>query len=227
MRGPTPKTDTVPPSVNKYLLPGERQVISVHEHPAVLIKPILLVLVAFPIAAWLTIAFAHGNAVALWVIWGLWGLLLARLAVKILDWSLNYFVITSKRLLLLEGVIIRKANMLPLDKVVDLRYERTSLARLLGYGEFFVETPGPDIPLNHVNYLPYPDQLYLEVCGLMFKEESQEGKDDSRRLEAELARLSGAMEGELARLSGTMQGELGNLSEVLQRLLRWLDQRDR
>ena len=32
-----PTTDTVPVSVNRYLLPHERQVITVHQHPAVLI----------------------------------------------------------------------------------------------------------------------------------------------------------------------------------------------
>ena len=40
-----PNTDTVPASVNRYLLPHERQVITVHQHPAILIKPIFWVLI--------------------------------------------------------------------------------------------------------------------------------------------------------------------------------------
>ena len=39
-----PNTDTVPASVNKYLLPHESRVITVHQHPAMLIKPIFFVL---------------------------------------------------------------------------------------------------------------------------------------------------------------------------------------
>ena len=49
-----PNTDTVPASVNRYLLPHERQVISVHEHPAVLIAPIALVLLGLAIAGLLS-----------------------------------------------------------------------------------------------------------------------------------------------------------------------------
>jgi hypothetical protein len=45
-----PNTDTVPAAVNRYLLPHERQVISVHQHPAVLILPIFEVLVVLAIA---------------------------------------------------------------------------------------------------------------------------------------------------------------------------------
>jgi len=40
-----PNTDAVPASVNRYLLPHERQVITVHQHTAILIKPIFWVLI--------------------------------------------------------------------------------------------------------------------------------------------------------------------------------------
>ena len=89
-----PNTDTVPASVNKYLLPHERQVISVHEHPAVLIGPIALVLLGLAIAGVLSLA-AHGNTTAILVIWVLWVVLLGWLGVKIWDWAVNYFVVTS------------------------------------------------------------------------------------------------------------------------------------
>src|SRR4051795_5399060 len=80
-----PNTDTVPASVNRYLLPHERQVISVHQHPAVLIRPIFEVLAGLAIAGWLSNAVAHGNSTAILVIWLLWTLLLLRLLWKILD----------------------------------------------------------------------------------------------------------------------------------------------
>ena len=68
-----PNTDTVPASVNRYLLPHERQVISVHQHPAVLIGPIFWALLGLGIAGWLT-TIVKGNGVALLVIWLLWGM---------------------------------------------------------------------------------------------------------------------------------------------------------
>jgi len=165
-----PATDTVPASVSRYLLPHERQVITVHQHPAVLIGRTFLVLAGLVIASWLSISVAHGNGTALLIIWVLWGLLLAWLAVKVVDWSLNYFVVTSQRLLLAEGFIVRKVNMMPLAKVTDMSFQRTSAGRILGYGEFLVESAGQDQAMRHIRFLPYPEQLYLEVCGLMFKD---------------------------------------------------------
>ena len=168
-----PNTDTVPASVNRYLLPHERQVITVHQHPAVLIMPILEVLVGLAIAGWLSNAVAHGNGAALLVIWILWALLLLRLLAKVYEWVKTYFVVTSQRMLLSTGVVTHKVNMMPLTKVTDMTFRRSAMGRLLGYGEFIVESAGQNQALRIVDHLPYPEQLYLEVCGLIFKEREE------------------------------------------------------
>jgi uncharacterized membrane protein YdbT with pleckstrin-like domain len=168
-----PNTDTVPPSVNRYLLPHERQVITVHQHPAVLIRPIFEVLVGLAIAGWLTNAVAHGSGTVILVIWILWALLFIRLLVKVFEWSETYFVVTSQRMLLATGLIAKKVNMMPLTKVTDMSFQRSSVGRILGYGEFIVESAGQDQALSHVDHLPYPEQLYLEVCGLIFKDKEE------------------------------------------------------
>ena len=165
-----PNTDRVPASVNRYLLPHEHQVVSVHQHPAVLSWRIFFVIVGFVAAVWLSISVAPDNGTALLIIWFLWGLLLVWLAVKVVDWYLNYFVVTSQRLLLAQGFIVRKVNMMPLAKVTDMSFQRTVVGQILGYGEFIVESAGQDQALRNVRFLPHPEQLYLEVCGLIFKE---------------------------------------------------------
>jgi membrane protein YdbS with pleckstrin-like domain len=168
-----PNTDTVPTSVNKYLLPHERQVITVHQHPAVLIRPIFEVLVGLAIAGWLSSSIAHGNGIALLVIWILWIVLLLRLGFRAYEWSETYFVVTSQRMLLQTGLVTRKVNMMPLSKVTDMSFQRSSLGRILGYGEFILESAGQDQALRVVDHLPYPEQLYLEVCGLIFKDKEE------------------------------------------------------
>jgi len=182
-----PNTDTVPASVNRYLLPHERQVISVHEHPAVLIGPIALVLLGLAIAGFLSNTVTHGNSTAILIIWGAWVLLLIWFAFKIWDWSVNYFVVTSHRLLLAQGFIVRKVGMLPLSKVTDMSFQRTTIGRILGYGEFIVESAGQDQALRNVKFIPYPEQLYLEVCGLIFKDEEQSA--DASDVASELAQV--------------------------------------
>jgi uncharacterized membrane protein YdbT with pleckstrin-like domain len=168
-----PSSDTVPASVNKYLLPHERQVITVRRHPAVLIRPIAEVLVGLALAGFLSNSAAHGNNTVILVIWVLWGVLVLRLALKVLEWSVDYFVVTSQRMLLATGIITRKVNMMPLGKVTDMSFQRSTVGRILGYGEFILESAGQDQALRIVDHLPYPEQLYLEVCGLIFK-----GKDE-------------------------------------------------
>ena len=165
-----PNTDTVPASVNRYLLPHERQVITVHQHPAVLIRPVFEVLVGLALAAWLTTVLAKVNGVAVLVVWVLWGILFLRLAIKVFEWSETYFVVTSQRFILATGLLTRKVNMMPLTKVTDMSFERSTMGRVLGYGEFILESAGQDQALTNVDHLPYPEQLYLEVCGLIFKD---------------------------------------------------------
>ncbi len=168
-----PNSETVPASVNRYLLPHERQVITVHQHPAVLIMPILEVLVGLAIAGWLSEAAAHGNGAVILVIWILWGIVFLRLVVKVIEWVQTYFVVTSQRMLLSTGLVTHNVNMMPLTKVTDMSFKRTGPGRILGYGEFVVESAGQDQALSNVKFLPYPEQLYLEVCGLIFKDKDE------------------------------------------------------
>ena len=75
--------------------------------------------------------------------------------------------------MLTTGVISRNVNMMPLAKVTDMSFQRSPMGRLLGYGEFILESAGQDQALSNVDYLPYPEQLYLEVCGLIFKDKDE------------------------------------------------------
>jgi len=162
--------ETVPAAVYRVLLPHERQVITVRFHPAVLIRPVAEVLGGLALAGLLSTTVAHGNGIAMLIIWGLWLVLVVRLIYKIYVWLDEYFVVTSQRLLLATGVFTKRVNMMPLTKVTDMRFERSPSGRLLGYGKFVVESAGQDQALQTVDHLPYPEQLYLEVCGLIFKD---------------------------------------------------------
>jgi membrane protein YdbS with pleckstrin-like domain len=162
--------ETVPAAVYKVLLPYERQAITVRFHQAVLIRPVAEALGGLALAGLLSTTIAHGNGTVMLVIWLLWLVLFVRLLYKIFEWLDEYFVVTSQRLLLATGVFTKTVNMMPLSKVTDMRFERSAMGRLLGYGTFIVESAGQDQALHTVDHLPYPEQLYLEVCGLIFKD---------------------------------------------------------
>jgi uncharacterized membrane protein YdbT with pleckstrin-like domain len=169
--------ETVPASVYKHLLPHERQVITVRFHPAVLIRPVAEVLAGLALAGLLSATIAKHSGAAMLVIWGLWFLVVLRLLYKVWVWLEDYFVVTSKRMLLATGIFNRKISMMPLTKVTDMRFERSATGRLLGYGTFIVESAGRDQALRTVDHLPYPEQLYLEVCGLIFTPDKGDSDD--------------------------------------------------
>jgi uncharacterized membrane protein YdbT with pleckstrin-like domain len=170
--------DTAPPSVSKYLLPKEHRVILTRQHPAVLAKPISFVVFGLIIAGLLTEFIARHNGLAVLIIWLAWLGLLVYLVIATLNWLFSFFVVTPKRMLLTSGFITRKVNMMPMTKVTDMSFQRDLQARLLGYGTFIVESAGQDQALRMVDHLPHPEQLYLEVCGLLFSDKDSDSDDD-------------------------------------------------
>ena len=175
MRQPTSGPRS-PVAVNKYLLPREVQVATVRQHPAVLIGPSALTLGGLLIAGVLSATYAHGLIND--IMWIGWGLLFLWLAWKAVNWSVDYFVVTSERLLLATGFLTRKVNMMPLTKVTDMSFQRTFPGRLLGYGEFIVESAGQDQALRRVRFIPYPEQLYLLICGMLFPSSADDEDDE-------------------------------------------------
>ena len=171
--------DTAPASVNRYLLPHEHQVITVRKHPAVLIVPIALTLAGLVLAGVLSGSVARGSSLGLSVIWWAWAALLLYLIWKVVNWSVDYFVVTSRRILETSGILTRKVAMMPLSKVTDMSFQRTAVGRLFGYGQFIVESAGQDQAMRTVDHIPYPEQLYLEVVGLIFPTREEQDQDES------------------------------------------------
>ena len=161
--------ETVPASVYRILLPHEHMAITVRFHPAVLIQPMAVALAGLALAGLLS-TIGHLSVDVLLVIWLAWAILLIRLLYAIYVWLEDYFVVTSQRLITATGVIRKSVKMMPLGKVTDMSFNRSPWGRILGYGTFIVESAGQDQALRTINLLPYPEQLYLEVCGLIFKD---------------------------------------------------------
>ena len=97
--------------------------------------------------------------------------LIGRSAWKVARWRVDQFIITSARVLTVEGLVNRQVSMLPLRKLTDMSYQRSSLGMLLGYGEFIIESAGEAQGLRRVQYLPRPDELYLQLSELLFRVE--------------------------------------------------------
>jgi len=168
MRLIAPGGRTPPREVNKYLLLHEHQVITVRQHPAVLMSPVLVALGGLVLTVVLQGSILKAQSGLTAVIWILWGILFLRALWAAASWAVDYFVVTSQRMILTSGLLSRKVAMMPLNKVTDMSFQRSFAGRLLGYGEFIIESAGQDQALRNIPFIPYPEQLYLEVCNLLF-----------------------------------------------------------
>jgi uncharacterized membrane protein YdbT with pleckstrin-like domain len=170
---------TGPAAVSKYLLPNEQQVIHTRRHPAILIGPSILTLAGLLAAAVLSATVLHKYGALVTVIWLAWVVLFGRMIWKVVNWAVDYFVVTSHRILLTSGVFTRSVAMMPLTKVTDMRFQRTFAGRMLGFGEFIVESAGQDQALRVIDHIPYPEQLYLEVCEMLFGNSDDQASSSS------------------------------------------------
>jgi uncharacterized membrane protein YdbT with pleckstrin-like domain len=175
-----------PAGAAKYLLPNEDCVAMVRRHPAVLLSASASAVVGLLAAFILSATLLRGHATLIWIVWGLWGVLMVRLIWQVINWAVDYFVITSKRILLTSGVFTRSVAMMPLSKVTDMSFNRSFAGRLLGYGDFVVESAGQDQALRTIDHIPYPEDLYRRVCDRIFNEGSEKtGKGDKKGAEVQ------------------------------------------
>lgn len=149
-------------TVDRYLMSYEGRVIAVRRHPAVLLLP-----VAVAVGGLVACGVAGAFAGIIWV-WWLWLLTLGFLVWKVVAWSLEFFLVTEHRVMVINGVLNRNVAMMPLAKVTDIALERSVLGRMMGYGEFVMESAGQKQALRNVGFMPYPEQLYLEVSSVIF-----------------------------------------------------------
>jgi membrane protein YdbS with pleckstrin-like domain len=162
-----PQDDVVPASVSRYLLPRERKIVAVHQHPVALIGPVFLSLVGLALAGWLSNSVAHGDGTAILTIWLAWVVLLLLAGRQIAAWPVTYFAVTNERMLIARGVFVRRVSTMPLDRATDISFRRSVIGRLMGYGTLIAETSGPRQPFHQLKYVPYPEQLYLEIFDLL------------------------------------------------------------
>ncbi|MGH3387267.1 MAG: PH domain-containing protein [Actinomadura sp.] len=152
-------------TVDKYLMSYEGPPVAVRRHPAMLLQQVGEVVGGLILAGVITGTVGAGPGM---LIWWLWLALLGRLTWKVITWSIEFFVVTEHRVMLITGVLNRKVAMMPMTKVTDIALERPIVGRFIGYGTFVLESAGQDQALREVEYMPYPEQLYLEVSSMIF-----------------------------------------------------------
>jgi uncharacterized membrane protein YdbT with pleckstrin-like domain len=97
-------------------------------------------------------------------VWLLW---------RVARWYVDRFIVSDRRIMLVNGIIARKVAMMPLAKLTDMSYKRSTIGVLLGYGTFVLESAGQDQALSRIDYVPRPNELFREISELLFGKRSE------------------------------------------------------
>ena len=157
----------VPSAVVDYLLPYEKTAITVRRHPGQFVAHVILLGCACVTASLLT-GLTNNGALVLSVAWGTCAVILLYLIARIFEWLYAYFVVTDTRLIFITGIIARKVTTVPVREIHELELHRSLIGRLIGYGTFIAQPSSLGYRIPRINYMPYPEQLFLELTSLLF-----------------------------------------------------------
>jgi hypothetical protein len=162
-------------AVDRYILPHERKALEFRQHPAVLLQPAATALGSVVAASIVSIGPPNEEGVKA-VVWILAVFLAFRAVYLFLVWFVQFWAITNARLLTVSGLFARAVTSYDLK---DLRYcdfERTFGGRLLGYGTIVFNAGKLNRTL--IDYLPYPEQIYLQIYGIVSPGLAYDSSDD-------------------------------------------------
>jgi membrane protein YdbS with pleckstrin-like domain len=161
------RTGPPPPAINRYLLPNEEIIVAVRQHPALLLPPLASAIGALlaAIAVGGTPQIARSVQAIVWV---LAATLSLRMLMILHDWLIRLIVVTDKRFLLLAGLFTRSVQTISFPNLTDMTFERTPAGRLMGFGSFIIQSDASAHAV--INYMPYPEQIYLEIFGTLYPE---------------------------------------------------------
>ncbi|MFC6705093.1 PH domain-containing protein [Flexivirga alba] len=159
----------------RFLLDDETIVVAQRQHWAAVGQPVAMAIVGFFLALIAGFSAPANLGTLTDFAWKLWFILLAYAAIRLVMWRFDWFMATDKRLLMMYGVINRRVAMMPLAKVTDMSFNRTMVGRMLGYGQFVLESAGREQALRRIDFIRDAKGTYLAIVGEIFGEDDPNG----------------------------------------------------
>lgn len=145
---------------DKMLADGERVILRTRQHwlaPIITGRTAWAILIASVLLIALITALGPGTPDWLRTIigslsLGLLVVALAWLAIVYWGWYLQDYMVTSRRVLKVEGILRKRSADSSLEKINDAILEQSLFGRLLGYGDLEIMTAA-ETPVDHYSYL--------------------------------------------------------------------------
>jgi uncharacterized membrane protein YdbT with pleckstrin-like domain len=191
------------------LMPGERMVLHSHPHWWYIWKQVAggLVILALLVLRWLageTLATVLGWAVLVAaVIW------LADTVYELIHWQTTRFAVTTERVAYQSGIIRRRGVSIPLNRINNVNFDQSLIARLLNNGIVTIESAGETGDSVFEN-IPDPEH----VRGVIFQQIQADEQADSERDAAALAQVMRQHGPPAAPVALSAQERLNQLNEL-------------
>ncbi|MGH3753012.1 MAG: PH domain-containing protein [Pseudonocardiaceae bacterium] len=155
------------PYPEDLLMSDERVMFHKHPHWKMLVLPVLAFLLIVAVCVFLA-AVVAGQSWEFygWIALGAFGVLsVVWLAVvPLLRWRTTHFVLTTRRVLIREGILTRSGIDIPISRINSVQFRHTVIERILGCGTLIIESASDeplefdDIPqIERVHSLLYYD----------------------------------------------------------------------
>lgn len=155
--GPKPAKPPRGAAGRVLLVEGERMALEVRRHWYRLVLPVLVLLVTTAGASYLaaTLPDSDVRPTLRWIVAGTAAAVVLRWSVwPYLVWYADSYLLTTRRLIIREGVLARRGHDIPLGRIVEVSFSRTLPQRVLGCGRLVITTAGQrgtvvidDVPL--------------------------------------------------------------------------------
>ncbi len=165
---------------DESLSEGEQFVLRLHPHAKTLLRPffLLAVVIAAAIAALVLLPVTGAAAIArdaigIVVLFAViaWGV------VPLLRWKTTSYELTTRRLRLRRGILIRSGRDFPLNRISDVSFSRGPVDRLLGCGRLVVESAGEHGQLV-LNEIPQVERVQATMFQLIEDERARLARED-------------------------------------------------
>ena len=97
--------------MDRYLLPDERSVIAVRMHPAALAGPLVLACGGLVAIRKLSVRSPRPD-----IVWGGYLLVPMYFLHRLAAWPVSHLIVTDKRMVLTDGLLIRTAAYMPVER---------------------------------------------------------------------------------------------------------------
>jgi uncharacterized membrane protein YdbT with pleckstrin-like domain len=150
---------------DKLLNQGERVVVSTRTHPKALIRPLLVLVLALGVAAFVQRQGDGGAAdVMHWGAWLLAGFVILWWAVRpAVAWATTTYTFTNRRFVKRSGLVAKEGRTIPLNRISGVDFEIGVVDRVFGCGTLVVSDASEQGRVE-LHDIPRVEQVQLQVA---------------------------------------------------------------